>query len=48
MYMYIYIYRLFVSETGVILAPHPEIKLARPELEGKLLTTELPGKSLDS
>ena len=29
-----------------VLAPHPRIKLALPALEGEVLTTGLPGKSL--
>ena len=36
----------FGCEACGILAPWPEMKLARPELEGDVLTTGLPGNSL--
>ena len=37
----------FGHETRGLLAPQPRIKDAPPELEGKVLTTRLPGKSLN-
>ena len=36
----------FLAEACGILAPQPGIELACPALEGKVLTTGFPGKSL--
>ena len=42
----VYVLVFFGCEACGILAPQPETELACPALEGKVLTTEKPGKSL--
>ena len=43
-YCFCFIFRFFGPETCGILAPQPGIKPVPPSLEGKVLTTGLPGK----
>ena len=41
-----YVFGFFGHEAGGILAPQPGIKPSPPALEGNILTTRSPGKSL--
>ena len=47
MLLLFYIFVFFGHNVCVILAPQPEIKPAPPGLEGKVLTTGPPEKSLE-